>query len=188
MKKSYKTYIIIGIVVIIVLGFIGGYNNLAKSRITVQTAQSNIDTNLQRRSDLVPQLVSTVKGASQHETDIFDKLSQARSNLAGASTMKEKASANQEIESGLSRLIAVAESNPQLKANDNFRDLQSQLEGTENRINIARRDYNSTVQSYNSKLATFPSNIIAGLFGFKQYEFFQADTSATKAPKIDFNN
>ena len=188
MKKGLKTLLII-LAVIIVISFpiISGYNNLVSLDQKVENASSNIDTNLQRRSDLIPNLVNTVKGYATQEKDIFTDIANARSKLAGASNVTEQANADSELSNALSRLLVVVERYPDLKSNENFKDLSIQLEGTENRIAVARQDYNTAATNYNSKLRRFPSNIIASIFGFEQMPLYKASDNASEVPSVDFN-
>ena len=188
MKSGSKW--IIGIIVILLIIFIwgmSGYNGLVSSEQQVDTAKSNIETQLQRRSDLIPNLVSTVKGYAGQEKQIFTDIANARAQLAGANTISEQANANATLSNALSRLLVVVENYPELKSNQNFQDLSIQLEGTENRIAIARQDYNTAVTSYNTKRRRFPTNIIGNIFGFEARDYFEASTGAEQVPVVDFN-
>lgn len=193
MKKWTIPAIIIGAVLVIALVLGGAYNGLVASREAVNTAWSKVESQYQRRSDLIPNLVNTVKGAANFEQETLSKVVEAR---AKATQIKVDANnpddiarfqqAQGEVSSALSRLLAVSENYPQLKATDNFKDLQVQLEGTENRITVARNDFNDTAKSYNTKVKSFPTNIFTGLFGFKERPYFAAEAGADKAPKVDF--
>lgn len=193
MKKWTIPAIIIGVVLVIAVVLGGAYNGLVASREAVNTAWSKVESQYQRRSDLIPNLVNTVKGAANFEQETLSKVVEAR---AKATQIKVDANnpddiarfqqAQGEVSSALSRLLAVSENYPQLKATDNFKDLQVQLEGTENRITVARNDFNDTAKSYNTKVKSFPTNIFAGLFGFKERPYFAAEAGADKAPKVDF--
>jgi LemA protein len=167
-----------------------GYNTIQTLDEQASGFQSQIQVQLQRRADLIPNLVATVKGYAAHETEIFDALANARAQLAGAvksGDLDSMAVANQQLTGALGRLIALSESNPQIKADQNFRMLQDQLEGTENRIAVARRDYNSAVQQYNSYIRRFPQVLTAKAIGSKSRKYFQADSSATSGPpKVQF--
>lgn len=187
MKKILTPLIIIGIVIVIIgVTMIGPYNKLVGMDEDTNTALSNIDNQLQRRVDLIPNLVNTVKGYAKHEEDVFKQVSDARSKLAGASTPKEKAEANGEVNSALSRLLAISENYPDLKADKQFTGLRDELAGTENRIAVARNDYNISVNKYNQAIRHFPTTIVAKLFGFDKKEYFKAESGADKAPKVDF--
>ena len=150
-KKGVIIGVIIAVIVIIAVSIIGSYNGLISLEESTNTAYSDIQVQLQRRMDLVPNLVNTVKGYAAHETEVFTAVSDARAKLAGAGTVEEASEANEELSSALSRLIAISESYPELKSNENFLSLQDELAGTENRIGVARKDYNDAVQKYNCK-------------------------------------
>ena len=151
-KKGVIIGVIIAVIVIIAVSIIGSYNGLISLEESTNTAYSDIQVQLQRRMDLVPNLVNTVKGYAAHETEVFTAVSDARAKLAGAGTVEEASEANEELSSALSRLIAISESYPELKSNENFLSLQDELAGTENRIGVARKDYNDAVQKYNVKI------------------------------------
>lgn len=168
-KKSLTVGIIVAVIVIALIGSIAGsYNNLVKLRENVTSAQSVVETQLQRRADLIPNLVNTVKGYASHEEDVFTAVADARTALSGAKTVDELNSAQSQLDSAVSRLLAIAESYPDLKANENFINLQDELAGTENRISVARQDYNNAAKEYNTKIQSFPASIIAGLFHFER--------------------
>lgn len=187
MKKGVKiAIIIIGILIIISIP-ISAYNSLVSLEQNVNSAASNIDTQLQRRSDLIPNLVNTVKGYATQEKTIFTDIANARSRLAGASNMQDRANADTQLSGSLSRLLAIAENYPELKSNQNFRDLSIQLEGTENRIAVARQDYNTAVTNYNTKRRVFPINIIASFYGFQEKPLYKATEGAQEVPSVDFN-
>ena len=161
-KKSLTAGIIVAVIVIALIGSIAGsYNNLVKLRENVTSAQSVVETQLQRRADLIPNLVNTVKGYASHEEDVFTAVADARTALSGAKTVDELNSAQSQLDSAVSRLLAIAESYPDLKANENFINLQDELAGTENRISVARQDYNNAAKEYNTKIQSFPASIIA---------------------------
>lgn len=187
MNKGLKTFLIIlGILVIIFLPLIGSYNSMVGLEQRVDAAQSNIDTQLQRRSDLIPNLVQTIKGYATQEQTIFTDVANARARLAGAQNIPDKANADAQLSTSLSRLLVVVERYPELKSNENFRDLSIALEGTENRIAIARQDYNTTVNNYNTSIKRFPNSIISGMSGFTQRPYYKASEGAQEVPKVDF--
>lgn len=159
-KKGVIIGVIVAVIVIIAVSIIGSYNGLISLEESTNTAYSDIQVQLQRRMDLVPNLVNTVKGYAAHETEVFTAVSDARAKLAGAGTVEEASEANEELSSALSRLIAISESYPELKSNENFLSLQDELAGTENRIGVARKDYNDAVQKYNVKIRSFPNKHI----------------------------
>ena len=164
----------------------GEYNTLVTAEAEVDEKAGTVDVMLTRRADLIPNLVSTVKAYAKHETEVYTAIADARAKLAGSTTIEDKAAANSELDSALSRLLVVVEQYPELKASEQFIALQDQLEGSENRISTARTDYNNAVKTYNTKLRTFPSNLIAGLFGFEARAMYQADPADQDAPVVDF--
>jgi LemA protein len=158
-----------------------------QERESIKGAWSQVDVVLQRRADLIPNLVETVKGFAKHEETAIDSVTSARAALGGAQTPKEKIAANGQLDSALSRLLVVVENYPNLKANENFMRLQDELSGTENRIAVERRKYNETVQKYNTDIELFPKNIAASIWGFKREDaYFQADAASKQAPKVKF--
>lgn len=180
--------LIIGLVILgaIALFIVGIYNSLQTLRLRIKEALSGIDVQLKRRIDMIPNLIETVKGYAKHEKEVFENITKARSNLMGASTMSEKAEANNMITDALKSLFAVAEAYPDLKANANFMELQRALEDTEDKIAYSRQFYNSNVLNYNTKLSVFPSNIIGNMFGFKTEEFFEASAAERENVKVKF--
>ncbi|HWQ71906.1 MAG TPA: LemA family protein [Desulfitobacteriaceae bacterium] len=182
-----KWLIPIGIIVILGVMLTSGYNNLVKNSENVNGKWSQIQNQLQRRADLIPNLVETVKGYAAQEKSIFTEVAEARAKLAGAATVGEAAQADQALTGALSRLLAIAENYPQLKSDANFRALQDELAGTENRIATARMDYNNAVQLYNTKIKTFPTSLYAGIFGFGQKDYFEAEENANKVPGVNFS-
>lgn len=184
MKKS--TIIIISIIAVIVLWIVGSYNGLVSAEQRVSQSYSNIQADLQRRADLIPNLVNTVKGYASHEKEVLSNIADARSKLAGAKTISEQAQANDELSSAISRLLVVVENYPDLKADANFRQLMDELSGTENRIKTSRRDYNEAVKTYNLKVKKFPTVIIARIFGFSEKPYFEASPESQNAPKVSF--
>ncbi|WP_455645675.1 LemA family protein [Methanosphaera sp.] len=179
--------IIIVLIIIIVLALIVKYyNGLVNGRNRVKNAWSQIDVQLQRRNDLIPNIVETVKGYASHEKETFTQITQARANMANATSVKEVAEADDMLTGALKSLFAVAEAYPELKANTNFLELQEELSDTEDKISYARQFYNDTVLKYNNMCEQFPSNIIANIFHFEESEFFEAKESTKAVPKIEF--
>lgn len=193
MKKGW--IVVIAIVAVLVIWFAGSYNSLVKKEEAVKTAWSQVENVYQRRSDLIPNLVNTVKGYAAHESQTFENVVAARAkatqttidpeNLTPEALAKFQ-SAQGELSTALGRLLMIQENYPDLKANQNFSELQAQLEGTENRIATERRNFNNTTREYNVKVRRFPSNIIAGMFGFAQFPYFEAEDGAEKAPVVEF--
>ena len=185
-NKGIIIAIIVALVVILGIALISANNNLVSMEAEVDAALANIDTYLQRRADLIPNLVNTVKGYAAHEQEAIDSVTKARANLAGASTVEEKAAADSALTTALNNLLVVVENYPDLKASANFTQLADELAGTENRIATARRDYNDAVQSYNTAIRKFPKSLLAGLFGFEQKDYFQASDNAQNVPNVEF--
>lgn len=181
-----KWLVPIGIVVVLGFMLMSGYNSLVVINEDVNGKWSQVENQLQRRVDLIPNLVETVKAYAAQETEVFTALANARAALAGAGTVSETAEANQEITSALGRLIAIAEAYPELKSNVNFLALQDELAGTENRIATARMDYNTAVQTYNTKVKSLPTALYAGLLGFSDREYFEAEDGAEDGVDVDF--
>ena len=181
--------IILAILVILIIAVIAIYNGLVKARIKVDNAWSQIDVQLQRRFDLIPNFVETVKGYMTHESQTFEKIAELRSSWANAGSVSEKAQLDNELSDTLKTIMAISENYPQLKANQNFSELSEELRNTENKISFARQFYNDSVTIYNTKLEVFPSNIIAGMFGFKARDLFNAESDeARKNVKVDFGS
>ena len=187
-----KSGMIIGLVVVLALlmggcEFVGARNKLATERESINGELSQVDADLQRRADLIPNLVETVKGYAKEETTIMQSLANARSALLGAKTPTDKIAANDQLTGALGRLLVVVENYPNLKANENFKQLQFELEGTENRILQARRRYNESVQKYNTDLSLFPQNMVASMSGFQREDaYFKTDDGARTVPKVQF--
>ena len=180
-------WIILAIVVILVFVVISMYNSLVTSKVKVDNAWSQIDVQLQRRFDLIPNFVETVKGYAAHETETFEKVTSLRTSWVNASTISEKAELDNQLSNALKTIMAVSENYPELKANQNFSELSEELRNTENKISFSRQFYNDTVTMYNHKLLTIPSNIIANMFNFKSHDLFKADSGeARKNVKVDF--
>jgi LemA protein len=191
MKFGLIALVIVGILVIFGLvmagSLFGTHNELVQEREAIKASWAQVDVVLQRRADLIPNLVETVKGYAKHEETAIDSVTSARAALGGAQTPKEKIEANGKLDSALSRLLVVVENYPNLKANENFMRLQDELAGTENRIAVERRKYNETVQKYNTDIELFPKNIAASIWGFKREDaYFQADAASKQAPKVKF--
>ena len=179
---------LIALIVVLIIGFLGvrAYNKLIAHRNRVDTAWGHVDVQLQRRSDLIPNLVETVKGYASHERETFERVTKARGASNSASTPAEQAQADNFLTSALRQLFAVAEDYPELRASDNFQNLQAQLSETEDKIAIARQIYNDTVLSYNNTVQQIPTNIVASLAGFKAREFYDAGPGAEEAPEVSF--
>ena len=190
MKKNLATAgIAIGVLALVVLGWFMAVNNdLVSMQETTKSTWAQVDNQLQRRYDLIPNLVETVKGYAAHEKELFDSVSKARSQWASAKTNEEKVAASNVLERGLGRLIAVSEAYPELKASENFKSLQYELAGTENRIATERRRYNEAIRAYNTRVRQFPSSIVASMRGFRASDaYFETESGAREVPKVDFN-
>ena len=181
-----KKYIIIGVVIMFAMMGVANYNAIKECSINVDSKYGQVENQMQRRADLIQNLVSTVKGYAQHEEKIMTEVSEARIKLAEAATPEAKDLANSELSASLGKLLMVAESYPDLKASPNYVELMRELSGSENRISVARKDYNEAVQLYNVEVQTFPGNIFAGMMGFAPKEQFKADESAKEVPKVNF--
>lgn len=193
MKKTW--IIVIAVVAVLVIYCVSSYNSLVTQEETVGTAWSNVENQYQRRSDLIPNLVNTVKGYAAHEKETFDAVVSARAKATQMTIdiedlTPEKIEAYQKAQgavgSALSRLLAVTENYPELKANENFKELQAQLEGTENRISVERRKFNETAREYNTNIRRFPKNIVASMFGFEKRPYFEAEEGSEKVPEVKF--
>ncbi len=178
-------WIILGIVIVIIL-VVGLYNNLVQLKMRVKNAWAQIDTQLKRRFDLIPNLVETVKGYMVHENTTLENITKARNSYSSANTISEKSEANNNLSNTLKTLFAVAEAYPELKANENFKALQEELTTTENKIAYARQFYNDTVQMYNTAILSFPQNLFANAFGFKEEGFFEVNESEKEPVKVQF--
>jgi len=182
------TLIILGIIVVLAFAAIGIYNGLIKLRNTSEQAWSDVDVQLKRRYDLIPNLVETVKGYASHEKETFEKVVQARNQAMSASSPGDKGQAENFLQSTLKSLFALAEAYPELKANQNFLDLQDELSKIEEQIQLARRYYNAVVRDLNTKIESVPSNIVANMFHFEKKEYFELDSDEErKTPEVDFN-
>lgn len=193
--KNKTLWIVLGIVAVVAIWAISGYNGLVNKEEVTNHAWANVESAYQRRADLIPNLVNTVKGYAEHEKETLQAVTDARSKATSISIdpstatpeqLAEWANAQQQVGSALGRLLAISESYPDLKANENFRDLQAQLEGTENRIKTERDRYNAAVKEYNVQIRRFPTNILAGVFGFERRAMFEAKEGAEIAPEVKF--
>lgn len=195
MKKNKGLIITIVVIVLVALWGILSYNGLVEMDEKVSNQWANVETQYQRRSDLIPNLVNTVKGYAKHESETLESVMAARSQATQVKIDPSNCTPQQlaayqkaqgDVTTALGKLLAITENYPDLKANQNFLELQSQLEGTENRINVARKDFNDTAKKYNTSLRRFPRNIIASMFGFEKRNYFEAEAGAEKAPKVEF--
>jgi LemA protein len=194
--RNIGLLVVIGIIVIFVFWGCGGYNKIVKEDENVKKEWSNVQSAYQRRSDLIPNLVNTVKGEANFEQETLTRVIEARAKATSTTLTADQLTpenierfqqAQNQLSGALSRLLVTVEQYPNLRANDAFRTLQAELAGTENRINVARNDFNTAVNSYNVKVRSFPMNIFAGMFGFRAREGFKADEGAQNAPKVDFS-
>ena len=180
-------FVLLGIVVILLIWIVGMYNKLVRLRNQVKNAWSQIDVQLKRRHDLIPNLVETAKGHMKHERETFEAITKARNLAVQANTVAEKGKAESQLNDALNRLLLVVENYPDLKANQNFLSLQEELTSTENKVSFARQFYNDQVLTFNTKVESVPTNIIAGMFNFKQAEFFEIEEPKEReAPKVKF--
>jgi len=195
MKKNKGLIITIVVIVLVALWGISSYNRLVGMDENVSNQWANVETQYQRRSDLIPNLVNTVKGYAKHESQTLEAVMAARSQATQVKIDPSNCTPQQlaayqkaqgDVTTALGKLLAITENYPDLKANQNFLELQSQLEGTENRINVARKDFNDSAKKYNTSLRRFPRNIIASMFGFEKRNYFEAEAGAEKAPKVEF--
>lgn len=195
MKKNKGLIITIVVIVLVALWGILSYNGLVGMDENVSNQWANVETQYQRRSDLIPNLVNTVKGYAKHESQTLEAVMAARSQASQVKIDPSNCTPQQlaayqkaqgDVTTALGKLLAITENYPDLKANQNFLELQSQLEGTENRINVARKDFNDSAKEYNTSLRRFPRNIIASMFGFEKRNYFEAEAGAEKAPKVEF--
>lgn len=195
MKKNKGLIITIVVIALVAIWGISSYNGLVSMDENVSNQWANVETQYQRRSDLIPNLVNTVKGYAKHESETLESVMAARSQATQVKIDPSNCTPQQlaayqkaqgDVTTTLGKLLAITENYPDLKANQNFLELQSQLEGTENRINVARKDFNDTAKKYNTSLRRFPRNIIASMFGFEKRNYFEAEAGAEKAPKVEF--
>lgn len=195
MKKNKGLIITVVVIALVALWGISSYNGLVSMDENVSNSWANVETQYQRRSDLIPNLVNTVKGYAKHESETLESVMAARSQATQVKIDPSNCTPQQlaayqkaqgDVTTALGKLLAITENYPDLKANQNFLELQSQLEGTENRINVARKDFNDTAKKYNTSLRRFPRNIVASMFGFEKRNYFEAEAGAEKAPKVEF--
>lgn len=195
MKKNKGLIITVVVIALVAIWGISSYNGLVSMDENVSNQWANVETQYQRRSDLIPNLVNTVKGYAKHESETLESVMAARSQATQVKIDPSNCTPQQlaayqkaqgDVTTALGKLLATTENYPDLKANQNFLELQSQLEGTENRINVARKDFNDTAKKYNTSLRRFPRNIIASMFGFEKRNYFEAEAGAEKAPKVEF--
>lgn len=195
MKKNKGLIITVVVIALLAIWGISSYNGLVSMDENVSNSWANVETQYQRRSDLIPNLVNTVKGYAKHESETLESVMAARSQATQVKIDPSNCTPQQlaayqkaqgDVTTALGKLLAITENYPDLKANQNFLELQSQLEGTENRINVARKDFNDTAKKYNTSLRRFPRNIIASMFGFEKRNYFEAEAGAEKAPKVEF--
>lgn len=187
MTTIKTSWIVLGIGAVLVLWVWSTYNGLIKANIAVDTQWAQVETQYQRRVDLIPNLVASVQGIFTQEKEIFSTLAQARQNYSGARTVNEKVAAANQVEGALGRLLVITENYPVLTSSETVKSLMSQLEGTENRVSVERTRFNDAVGVWNGKLLTFPSNVVGKLFGFEKRDFFKADVGAEKAPTVKLN-
>ncbi|WP_142828862.1 LemA family protein [Planococcus soli] len=185
-KLLIPIIIVVALIAIVAAILVPSYNGFVQLEEDVNQSYAQIDNQLQRRLDLIPNLVETVRGFADQEQSVIDSVTEARSNLAGAEGVSEQAEADAELSGALSRLLVVVENYPEIRSSENFQQLSDELAGTENRIAVARQDYNNTVSEFNRKARSFPGNMIAGVFGFNEKEYFEADSDASEAPEVDF--
>ncbi len=190
-KKLIAVLIAFGILLVVAIGVIGSivgsYNRLVTLNENINNSWAQVQNVMERRADLIPNLVNTVKGYAKHEKEVFEHVADARAKLAGATTPKDKFKANDELDGAISRLLMVVENYPQLKANESFNRLMDELAGTENRIAVERRRYNDAVMAYNVAVKSFPTNIVAGFLGYTPKEvYFKATENAQKVPQVKF--
>lgn len=190
-QKRGAIGVIVAIVLVIAIGllvFVPSYNGLVKQKEQLDKSYAQVENVVQRRADLIPNLVNTVKGYADHEKDTFTEISKARAGIKEADGPKELAEANEQMNQALRNINVVVEAYPELKADSQFTQLMDELAGTENRISVERKNYNEEVQSYNTKVKSFPTNIFASLMKFDEAEYFQKDESAKEVPEVNFGN
>ncbi|MBU9674193.1 LemA family protein [Planococcus sp. CP5-4] len=185
-KLLIPLLLVIGLIVIGIAVFGSSYNSFVQLEEDVNQSYAQLESQLQRRLDLIPNLVETVKGFADQEQEVIDSVTEARSSMANAGSVEEQAEADAELSGALSRLLVVVENYPEIRSSENFQQLSDELAGTENRIAVARQDYNGSVTEFNREVRSFPGNMVAGIFGFDEKEYFEADAGAEDAPDVDF--
>lgn len=185
-QRNMGWIIAVAVIVILVGWGIGVYNSFVRQNIAITAQWAQVENQYQRRFDLIPNLVNTVKGFASHEQAIYDSITSARAQYAGAQTTDQKAAAATQVEGALGRLLVIAESNPAIQSAPSFRDLSTSLEGTENRISVERMKYNDLVKTYNTSITVFPGSIFAGMFGFSTHEYFNVPTANQANPVVNF--
>jgi LemA protein len=188
MKKNILWIGVGAVLVICAMWMFSSYNGLVSQNIAVDTQWAHVETQYQRRLDLIPNLVQTVKGITKQELAVFGEIAEARKGYAGAQSVNDKVTASNQMESAISRLLVITENYPVLRSSENFTSLTTELAGTENRISVERMRFNDAVALYNLRVKTFPSNIVAGVFGFHERALFKAEQEANKPVKVDFSN
>ncbi|AKO91777.1 LemA family protein [Priestia filamentosa] len=186
--KKWGLWVVLGVIVLLAIFSFSSYNGLVTQEQKVDTSWAQVENQLKRRSDLIPNLVETVKGYASQEKEVIQSVTDARAQLAGANTPKEYANADENLNGALNRLLVVVENYPNLKSNENFRSLMDTLEGTENRLAVARRDYNESVETYNLKVRRFPGNIMANIFGFSKKSYYEVSEKDQENPQVDFGS
>jgi LemA protein len=186
--KKWGIWVVLGIIVLLAIFSFSSYNGLVTQEQKVDTSWAQVENQLKRRSDLIPNLVETVKGYASQEKEVIQSVTDARAQLAGANTPTEYANADENLNGALNRLLVVVENYPNLKSNENFRSLMDTLEGTENRLAVARRDYNESVETYNLKVRRFPGNIMANIFGFSKKSYYEVSEKDQENPQVDFGS
>ncbi|MDE0583356.1 MULTISPECIES: LemA family protein [Planococcus] len=185
-KLLIPLLLVVGLIVVAIAVFGSSYNNFVQLEEDVNQSYAQLESQLQRRLDLIPNLVETVKGFADQEQEVIDSVTEARSSMANAGSVEEQAEADAELSGALSRLLVVVENYPEIRSSENFQQLSDELAGTENRIAVARQDYNGSVTEFNREVRSFPGNMVAGIFGFDEKEYFEADAGAEDAPDVDF--
>lgn len=185
-KGTIIILIVVAVIAIIGMSLVGSYNNMVNLKENVETKKADVSVALERRADLIPNLVNTVKGYAAHEEKVINDVTEARKALLNAESITELSEANENLSKAINNLLVIVENYPDLKANTNFINLQDELAGTENRIAVARKDYNEAVKSYNTSIKKFPNNMIASMFNFNECSYFEASSDKTEVPNVEF--